>query len=176
MVGPKIHHLRKDKGLTLKELASASGLSISFLSQVERDLASPTVTSISSIAKALDVATSYFFPPPSPKSLIVRSYERQPFNLTEGSEVYAKLGSDLPETQLAPIFVTYPPRYENTKWQANHEEFIYVLKGQLILMIDGEEHRLNGHDSMHYFSEYLEKVENPHTTPCQAILVRGQLL
>ncbi len=59
MIGKKINTLRKAQGLTLQQLGTASGLSASFLSQVERGLASPTVVSLAQIARALGASPTY---------------------------------------------------------------------------------------------------------------------
>ena len=53
-LGNRLSLLRKRKNMTLDELSSKSGVSKSILSQIERDLSNPTVTTISRIADALD--------------------------------------------------------------------------------------------------------------------------
>ena len=60
-LGNRLSSLRKRKKMTLDELSSSSGVSKSILSQIERDLSNPTVTTISRIANALDEKLSDFF-------------------------------------------------------------------------------------------------------------------
>src|SRR5699024_11398087 len=60
-IGKKIKDLRIEKRFTLKELAEKTGLSASFLSQVERSKSSITLQSLSKISDAFDVSRSYFF-------------------------------------------------------------------------------------------------------------------
>ena len=60
-LGNRLSLLRKRKSMTLDELSSKSGVSKSILSQIERDLSNPTVTTISRIAEALDEKLSDFF-------------------------------------------------------------------------------------------------------------------
>ena len=59
--GNRLSLLRKRKKMTLDELSSKSGVSKSILSQIERDLSNPTVTTIARIAEALDEKLSDFF-------------------------------------------------------------------------------------------------------------------
>ena len=60
-LGNRLSLLRKRRNMTLDELSSKSGVSKSILSQIERDLSNPTVTTIARIAEALDEKLSDFF-------------------------------------------------------------------------------------------------------------------
>ncbi len=60
-IGKRIKHMRKQKGLTLDELASRSELSKGFLSQLENDLTSPSITTLDDILEALGSSLSEFF-------------------------------------------------------------------------------------------------------------------
>lgn len=171
MVGKKIHALRKAKKMTLQQMSDLSGLSISFLSQVERDLTSPTVSSLVNISHALDVQTSYFFPQPPSKDLIVRSYERHPFKLQDGQVVYARLGGDFKDRSLEPLLATYPPGYESEWVSHPGEEFVYVLEGQVTYSFEDKEYILHTHDSIHLPSNLSHRLTNSHDAPAQLIFV-----
>ena len=60
-IGGKIRHLRTQKGLTLEELASRSELTKGFLSQLERNLTSPSIDSLDDILEALGTNLAEFF-------------------------------------------------------------------------------------------------------------------
>lgn len=60
-LGIRLSSIRKRKNMTLDELSASSGVSKSILSQIERDLSNPTVTTISRIANALNEKLSDFF-------------------------------------------------------------------------------------------------------------------
>ena len=60
-LGPRIRTLRERRGLPLRTVAEAAGVSESFLSQVERGVASPSVASLRGIAEALDESIASFF-------------------------------------------------------------------------------------------------------------------
>ena len=61
-LGAAVKELRKARALTLKDLAAGSGLSIGYLSQIERDLATPSIKALHDIARVLGVTISWFFP------------------------------------------------------------------------------------------------------------------
>jgi transcriptional regulator with XRE-family HTH domain len=60
-IGQRIRRLRKAKDLTLEELARATDLSQPFISQIERDIKTPSVGTLSRICKALNVTMGEFF-------------------------------------------------------------------------------------------------------------------
>ena len=171
MIGKKINGLRKRMGLTLQQVGEASGLSPAFLSQVERELTSPSVSSLASIARALDVNPSFFFPPPHGNGLLVRGYGRQPFQMDHAEATYARLGGGFEARTLEPLHVTYPPNYVSEESTHVGEEFYYVLNGQLVVFLDGEEHKLNAEDSMHFSSRHLHRLENRGDVPVQVVAV-----
>ena len=63
-LGARVRTLRRERGLTLKGLGRLAGLSHPFLSQVERGLARPSVSSVERIAAALDVSVAHLWSPP----------------------------------------------------------------------------------------------------------------
>jgi transcriptional regulator with XRE-family HTH domain len=63
-LGARVRELRRDRGLTLKALGRDAGLSHPFLSQLERGLARPSMTSVERIARALDVPVTMLWTGP----------------------------------------------------------------------------------------------------------------
>ena len=61
VVGEEIRHLRNAREIKLSELSEASGLSVGYLSQIERGISSPSIKALHSISRALDVTISWFF-------------------------------------------------------------------------------------------------------------------
>ena len=176
MIGKRLKALRKRMGLTLQQVGAGSGLSAAFLSQVERELTSPSVSSLASIAKALGVGPSYFLPPPPGTGLVVRGYARQPFSMDDATVVYARLGGDYPFRTLEPLHVTYPSHYESELSSHDGEEFYYVLGGQLVITLDAEEHKLNADDSIHFASTRPHRLENRTDVPARVLAVTRPIL
>ncbi len=171
MIGRQIRLLRTRRGLTLQQLGQASGLSAAFLSQVEREMTSLSVSSLGSIAKALSVRPSVFFNHPEGTSPTVKGYAREPFRMDHADVVYARLGHSFEGRQLEPLFVTYPPGYLSEFSSHEGEEFYYVLGGQLVVTLDGEVHKLNESDSIHFRSDRKHQLANVSDAPVQVIAV-----
>lgn len=171
MIGKRLRTLRKSKGLTLQQLGAVSGLSAAFISQIERELTSLSVSSLASIAKALNVSPSYFFPPPSGNGALVRGYARQPFRMDHAEVVYARLGNSFEGRTVEPLIATYPPGYLSERSTHRGEEFYYVLAGQLAVEMDGEEFRLDADDSLHFNSERPHRLANRSDSPARVIAV-----
>jgi len=98
-VGADLRALRKARGLTLTELALTVGRSVGWLSQVERDLAEPTIADLRRLASALDQPLSLFFGPnPAPeeeRGYVVRWNSRRALGTAEQGLVEQLLSTDL---------------------------------------------------------------------------------
>ncbi|WP_430512589.1 helix-turn-helix domain-containing protein [Pannonibacter phragmitetus] len=70
--------------MTLQQLADQAGISVGFLSQVERGKATPSLGTLAAIADALGVEIDWFVATPKPANSITRSGERELFSLGEG--------------------------------------------------------------------------------------------
>lgn len=176
MIGKKLNALRKRKGLTLQQLSDGSGLSPAFLSQVEREQTSLSVSSLASIARALEVSPSYFFPPPQRNGTVVRGYDRHPFRMDEAEVIYARLGGSYEGRTLEPLIATYPPGYLSELSSHRGEEFYYVLDGQLVVTLDDDEYVLHANDSMQFSSTLPHRLANPGETPAHVIAVNTPTL
>jgi transcriptional regulator with XRE-family HTH domain len=75
-VGSQIRRWRTSRGRTLAQVATASGVNIGYLSQIENDKASPSLTVLGAIADALDVPPAWFLMGDAPVPVVVRAAER----------------------------------------------------------------------------------------------------
>ena len=76
LVGGQIRRRRRERGLTLAQVAEASGLNVGYLSQVENDKASPSLETLAALADALDVPIAWFLLDSSSGPRLVRKSER----------------------------------------------------------------------------------------------------
>src|SRR5262245_40049618 len=76
-LGPRIRALRQARRLTLRELATRAGVTESFLSQVEREVTSPSIASVQKIARGLDLAIAELFVEDVPHGRVVRLEDRR---------------------------------------------------------------------------------------------------
>jgi transcriptional regulator with XRE-family HTH domain len=75
-VGRQIKRWRKERGMTLANVAERSGLNVGYLSQIENDKASPSLACLASVATALDVPAAWFLIDDVPSPVVVRAAER----------------------------------------------------------------------------------------------------
>lgn len=161
-IADKIRDLRKEKNLTLKDLSSKTGLSVSFLSQVENGSSSLAITSLKKIAEALDVNINYFFDVPEVHNFLVKTDEENMFKFEGSDSKFLRLSGDFPGRKLESMITIIPPEQKHGS-NFNHpgEEFVYVMEGVLIVMLDGKEYLVKAGDSIHYPSTLNHIWINP---------------
>jgi transcriptional regulator with XRE-family HTH domain len=82
-VGGEIRRWRAERGLTLAAVAERTGLNLGYLSQIENDKASPSLSCLASLGDALDVPVAWFFMGEVPPPRVVRAGER-PIHARDG--------------------------------------------------------------------------------------------
>ncbi|MCB5167517.1 XRE family transcriptional regulator [Streptomyces bambusae] len=140
-VGRVIRACRKQRGVTMAALATRSGLSQPFLSQLERGLATPSLTSIYRIAEALDVAPGTFLRAPGEPGTV--SHERDP-QVIRVSEAAGQIARVLIPGGSSALMEAYEHHFEpglgERGWFRHPgEDFLYVLSGAVVLEVEGEE-------------------------------------
>lgn len=169
-IGAAIRDRRKRLGMTLQALATASGLSAPFLSQVERDLAMPSLVSLTAIAAALGVEMSYFVGTPPPGQVVRRG--DQPELLQIGAPaVYARLSGRHEERKMEALHITVPPGLASPLARREGEGFWYVLEGRLSVWIGQEHFVLGPGDSAHFDQRHLYRMRNEGTCDVRMIWV-----
>ena len=153
-LGSKIRALRHRLHKTLDETATAAGISKPFLSQVERGLATPSLTSLAGIATALGVTLQYFVDTPSEERSVRRSGQLRFFSFADSTDLFARLTNSSVGSQLESILVRLPAGQPSTAEVTTHagEEFVYVISGQMSLTLEGKTFVLYAGDSAHYES------------------------
>ena len=175
-LGSEIRQLRKVRGITLQQLALATGKSVGFLSQVERNLTKPSVAALQDISEALSVHIGWFFPDDTPgpateREFIVRRQNRRRLTYSElsGTEylgLHDYLLSANLNGELALGLSLYEPGASTGDDSYGHdgEEAGLVLSGTLELTIDREVHLLQAGDSFSFKSSQSHRYANPSST------------
>ncbi|MFC3039814.1 helix-turn-helix domain-containing protein [Virgibacillus xinjiangensis] len=149
-LGANIKQLRKRKKLTLKQISQQTGLSISFLSQLENGKSSATLESLKKISDTLGVNPSHFFDEPEkdPEEAIARNTSDVD-DLGENTFIYRDLTGKMQNPLFTPILVVLNPG-DNQGNNITHsgQEFLYVLEGTLTVMINQTEYTLEPYDSI----------------------------
>jgi mannose-6-phosphate isomerase-like protein (cupin superfamily)/DNA-binding XRE family transcriptional regulator len=76
-VGPQVRRLRKERELTLAQVAQRTGLNVGYLSQIENDKASPSLETLGALGAALDVPITWFLLDSTPGPQVVRAADRR---------------------------------------------------------------------------------------------------
>jgi transcriptional regulator with XRE-family HTH domain len=162
----KIKALRRDRNLTLKDLSEQTGLSLSFLSQIERGASSLSITSLKKISDALEIHINHFFEEENEhQNYVVRSNEHHNFTTSSGSQLYTRLTGTFNNRKLEPMKVLLPPKMkEEYSYSHNGEEFYYVLQGEVIFYLNDDRYHLYEGDTIHFPSSIIHQWENPLST------------
>ena len=157
-IGPKIRALRSAKGMGLVQLAEHTGLSPALLSKIERGQLFSTLPTLLRIAMVFGVGLDYFFTQnPQRAMAITRKNERirladQP-NADSPSYLFENLNYPATDRKMSVYLAEFPP---NSKPSEPHQhsgmEFIYVVKGRLLVSIDDNETTLAEGDAMQFDS------------------------
>ncbi|EHQ90818.1 helix-turn-helix domain-containing protein [Desulfosporosinus youngiae] len=158
----RIRSLRVSMNMTLKELSEKTGLSVSFLSQVERGNSSLAITSLQKIADVFKVSMSSFFESTESNSFFTPVEARKPFQIERSDSVFTRLGGNFPGKVLEPIHIVLAP-LQGQEVIFNHpgEEFYYILRGRVLMMVGDKEYEMNEGDTIHFPSTLNHTWHNP---------------
>jgi transcriptional regulator with XRE-family HTH domain len=173
-LGKQIRELRKARGMTLADLADRAGMSVSFLSQVERSISNPSVIALHEISRALDVNISWFFAngnpgPDDERDYVVRAGHRRKVAY-DGGAVDELLSSNL-NGQLELLLSRLPPGSMSGERPYAHggDEGGVVIAGQLELWIGNKHFLLGEGDSFTFASSLPHRYGNPGTAETMVI-------
>jgi transcriptional regulator with XRE-family HTH domain len=165
LIGREIRSLRKARGLTLAALAEASGLSIGYLSLLERDRATPSIKALHAVSRALNVTISWFFEandaPEAERDLVVRRGRRRRLEYSPG--IVDELLSPNLSGALELLSCRFPPGASSGDEPYAHqgEEAGVVIRGRLELWVDGRLVTLEAGDSFGFQSPLPHSYRNP---------------
>lgn len=176
-INAKIKELRLARDLTLQGLADRCGLSVGFLSQVERGNSSLTITSLQRIAEGLDVPITMFFETTTNTNFTVKASEQRPFSIEGSDVVYTRLAGNFPGRTFEPMIVELPAnhRIENV-YSHPGEEFYHVLEGTVCMNVAGTDYLLREGDSIHFPSTVEHYWENPSGARTRLLCVLHPLI
>lgn len=158
----KIKRLRKNKRMTLTELAKVTGLTKGYLSQIEKSSKTPPFSTLDKIAYALGVDITYFFVNDENEQedvniVIVRPEERkkvEPGGFRRGygyeSLAYKKKGKNM-----EPYLITTLSSIPTGVFKHDGEEFLFILEGAMEFNYGGKKYILKKGDSV-YFDSGIE--------------------
>jgi len=161
-LGSKIRRLRSEKKMTLKDLAAKTGLTSSYLSQVERGLLIPSLNALIKISKCLEVPLlSFFLEKELNHGLVVRASDRKKIDLPNSHVSYQLLTPDT-KGKLSHLLAEIEPGEAEDEERVTHEgdESLYVLEGKLKVEVGDESYILEKGDSIYFSSVVPHRVIN----------------
>lgn len=177
-IGERIKKLRLKKSMGLVDLGHHTGLSASFLSQLETGRVVPTLRNLARIAMVFNKDLSYFFEP-EPHALfrIHRKNERVRLPQTgvdDPTYYFESLGYMVPDRQLDPYFAEFLPLKGNAKVRPHVHpgyEFLYLLSGELEIQHTGKVHTLEPGDCVYFDASSPHAYCCTGSSPAMAIIV-----
>ena len=153
-IGNKLKELRVLKGLTQEELADRSELSKGFISQLERNLTSPSITTLMDILQCLGTSIGEFFNE-APDEQIV--FGKQDYFVKEDTEYKNEIKWIIPNAQkntIEPIYLTLQAG-GSTCPDTPHEgeEFSYVLQGAVSIHLGNKTYKAKKGESFYYTAD-----------------------
>lgn len=172
-VGAAVRAERKRRGLTLRELSEATGLSESFLSQFERGLTQASISSLRSITTAIGIALGDLFEVSgSPGVRVLRKSTRP--TLPYGNDAVKHLMTPKPQQHIEVFTVKLGVGGSTGDEQFTHgdsEEFLLVMVGSVKLELSTDVFLLEEGDSIVFRSSVLHRVVNVSPEPSEALWV-----
>ena len=164
LLGEKIKMLRIQHGLTQEELANRCELSKGFISQIERDLASPSISTLSDLLQCLGTDLKNFFNSAEDKEVV---FKQDDVFIKEYKDEGSIINWIVPNSQkndMEPIIIELLPGGKSYVDDPHEgEEFGYVLSGSVILHIGERKHRVKKHESFYFKPNATHYIENTTT-------------
>ena len=169
-IGRKLRQLRLRQHMKLKDVSARTGLSVGFLSSLERSQANASIATLQKLARLYNTNFLSFFDGSEPVSKVVRHAERKVLDAQPGTRIeLLALGHTLMETQLWRIA---PGASSGGAYSHEGEEFIYVLQGVFEVCLDNvERYELRPGDCLYFSSTQLHRWLNPGKTETQLLWV-----
>jgi transcriptional regulator with XRE-family HTH domain len=169
-IGDRMRSARLSRNMTLRKVAEGAGLSIGFISQAERDIATPSLSSLRRIAAVLGVAPQAILPEVRAASELSRRDTRPICRVhPNGGIGYERLTTTFPDSRLSGVIMHEMPGHRLESQRHGGEEVFYVLEGAVTVELDGKCSVLEAGDALHFSSRRLHSSWN-HTDQPTVIL------
>jgi len=176
-IGTRIRNLRLKKSMGLVELGSHTGLSASFLSQLETGRVVPTLRNLARIAMVFSKDLTYFFEP-EPLTLFRPHLAKDRIRLPQTGVddpmyFFESLGYMVPDRAMDPYLAVFPPK-PGKKPRTHHHagyEFLYVLEGTLAIQHGETVTTFGPGDAVYFDAATVHSYSCASDTPATALIV-----
>lgn len=169
-LGKRLMKLRREKSLTLKNLANETGLTAKYISQVEKGEVIPPVSVLLQLSRALEIDSGV---------LLTEERKRRGKKFDED---YQKRTEDYTYQNLTPearhkhlkafkVFIDPKADHKGVSYQHLGEEFIYVFKGKIEVMVGENRNTLGPDECLHFNSAIVHKLRNISAEKAELLVV-----
>lgn len=172
-VGERLRMLRQERGMSMRALARASGLSANALSMIERGRTSPSVSTLYKLSEAMNVPITAFFRenPPQNEVVFTKSTERTRVPFLRG--LWEGLGGENFIGRVEPFMLTLESGATSGPFGIVHtgHEFVLCIRGQLEYQVENQRYLLEPGDSLLFAAHLKHRWRNPGKTVTNAMFV-----
>ena len=158
-IGVRLRLVRTSRGLSLAQVAEAVGISVGFLSAIERSSMNASVSTLRNLAKFYKLNILDLFDQSGARQYLVRPSERRQLDASDGVRMeLLAWGNPVMEPHL--FHVAPGAGSGDEEYSHEGEEFLFVITGVLNLVVDGKEYRLQKGDSFYFESTTPHRWSN----------------
>jgi transcriptional regulator with XRE-family HTH domain len=172
-IGERLRELREARNISMRSLATKSGLSANALSMIERGKASPSVSTLYKLADALGVSITSFFGSDAERKNVVfiKGDERPRVAFTRG--VFEGLGGEHFVGRVEPFALTLESNANSGPRSMSHtgHEFVFCLRGELEYQVERQLFRLAAGDSLLFAAHLKHRWRNVGGTVVTALII-----
>ncbi len=171
-IGPKVRQLRRQKGLSLQQLADRSGVSAAAIHKIERNGMVPTIATLMKLAQALNRPVSYFVEEGQAEPAVVIPAGERPrvFTSKQGLRLDG-ISGPYGRFFLAGAVATVEPGADSGPRPMEHpgEELVFVLDGRMEFEVEGERYEVGRGDAFHFRTDRPHRWRNPGARPARLL-------
>ena len=172
-IGERLRALREERNISMRALATRSGLSANALSMIERGKASPSVSTLYKLAEALGISITTFFSSDAERKQVVflKSDSRAHMSFTRG--VFEGLGGENFVGRVEPFMLTLENSANSGPRSMTHtgHEFVFCLRGELEYQVERQLYQLEAGDSLLFAAHLKHKWRNAGKNVATAIII-----
>ena len=172
-IGERLRELREAQNISMRTLATKSGLSANALSMIERGRASPSVSTLYKLAEALGISITTFFSSDTERKQVVflKSEMRTRVGFTRG--IFEGLGGEQFVGRVEPFMLTLENSANSGPRTMTHSghEFVFCLRGALEYQVERQLYHLESGDSLLFAAHLKHKWRNPGRMVTAAIII-----
>ncbi len=172
-IGERLRELREARNISMRSLATKSGLSANALSMIERGRASPSVSTLYKLAEALGVSITSFFGSDTERKQVVflKADGRARVSFTRG--VFEGLGGEQFVGRVEPFLLTLESNANSGPRSMAHtgHEFVFCLRGELEYQVERQIYQLSSGDSLLFAAHLKHRWKNLGGTVVTALII-----